>query len=1212
MAESYSVKARLSATDSGFTSTLKRALGSVTSLADKIKGGFAFGVLAGAGQQAFSAIKSGISSMVSEMGTANAAWKTFDANLKILGKTESEIKSVKSSMQKYATQTIYSASDMASTYAQLAAVGIKNTDKLVTGFGGLAAAAENPTQAMKTLSTQAVQMAAKPKVAWQDFKLMLEQTPAGLSAVAKEMGMTTSELVTAVQDGKVKTEDFFKAIDKVGNSKAFSNMATQYKTVNEAMDGLTETVSNVLNPAFDVLSQAGIDAISGIIDKLGEIDGKAIAEKVSGWIKKAQPYWEAFKTAVSKVWGVVSGVAKKLAPMFSAVGSAVRGSVKSFLDSVGQIDVQGVVAKISTAIDKIKGFFQAIADTGAFKALKTALSDLKNAFGNIGGAFGDMFKGADGAGVFDKIATSIGNVIKLLAKAISYVSKFVSGLSSGQMTGILGAIAGVAGGFKALDFLKSFKPFSKFKKNTKSDMGGAASSVVAPMSKIAQIINSVGGVIKSLGTGIKSIFVGFGKAMKVANPVNILALGVAIGIVAASFALLATQSSGVAEIITSIGTALGAIVSAAIQAVADALLTMAPIIPIIAEALVTMTPVVTAFGEAFAMVATAIGNAITQIVEALPPLVTAIGEAVSMIVEAFTPVVEIISTAITNIVQIISDAVVQIIEAIAPFLPAITDMITQIVQIVSDAIVKIVEALAPYMPELTKMVEATAQAIEAICAAFTALVEQIAPIVQAVTELVSTLGTAIADILGGVGDVLTSFGEAFNSAVTGIGDAIASVVDAISGGFAKVLDSIAGIINSIGNSARNAGEGFKATAEGIQMIAAISILDIAKSLGAVAVGMGEMVSAGGGLPPVGEAMEKITGSMLMSALAVASVNQALQGMSGTALSMVGSFTAAGTAIALFATKTGASSANIQQIGASAATAAGGFKPFASAALTVAASVLTLGKNAKSTVAGILSMAMAVKVVESGMTGIARGAAKTVAALQGMVAASQSVGAGLDALRTTAMTAMDTIGRAFDKAANAAKKSGTDMGNGFALGLQRSLVAAQVMVTAMVTTLVSALKSGRNAAYNAGSYFSAGFAQGMRSQLSAIKSAADQMAAAADKAVRAKLRIHSPSKVAEETAGYYGIGFVNTFDSMKRKVWAAAERMVSIPDIALPDLAMAYSGEMDADYDYYRNAEYTIEVSMPIDGREFARTTATYTQDELDRQQTRRSRRHGKA
>ena len=124
------------------------------------------------------------------------------------GHTAAEIKSIKGELQDFAEATIYSSSDMASTFAQLEAVGTKNTTKLVKGFGGLAAAAENPTQAMKTLSQQATQMAAKPTVAWEDFKLMLEQTPAGISAVAKQMGKSTQSLIKDVQNGKLATEDF--------------------------------------------------------------------------------------------------------------------------------------------------------------------------------------------------------------------------------------------------------------------------------------------------------------------------------------------------------------------------------------------------------------------------------------------------------------------------------------------------------------------------------------------------------------------------------------------------------------------------------------------------------------------------------------------------------------------------------------------------------------------------------------------------------------------------------------------------------------------------------------------------------------------------------------------------------------------------------------------------------------------------------------------
>lgn len=109
-------------------------------------------------------------------------------------------------------------------------------------------------------------MAAKPKVQWQDFKLMLEQTPAGIAAVAKEMGMSTSEMVTAVQDGKIATQDFFDAITKTGTNDTFGKMATQYKNVGQAMDGLYETVTNKLQPAYDKFSQFAIDGISKLTD----------------------------------------------------------------------------------------------------------------------------------------------------------------------------------------------------------------------------------------------------------------------------------------------------------------------------------------------------------------------------------------------------------------------------------------------------------------------------------------------------------------------------------------------------------------------------------------------------------------------------------------------------------------------------------------------------------------------------------------------------------------------------------------------------------------------------------------------------------------------------------------------------------------------------------------------------------------------------------
>lgn len=298
MAQSFSVKAVLQAIDENFTSTTNKAmqmmnkLGATSdSVSNKVaKGGSTttstFKSVAGAigvmslGTATLGAISNGISDVYKGLSETSATWQTFNGNMAYIGKSSGEIAKVRSELTKFAQQTIYSASDMASTYSQLAAVGTKNTTKLVKGFGGLAAASENPQQAMKTLSEQATQMAAKPMVQWQDFRLMLEQTPAGIAAVAKTMGMSTSELIKNVQDGKVKTEDFFNAIAKAGTNANFSKMATQYKTVGQAMDGLKETATNALLPTFDKIGSYGIKAISGIINYLDGINPQALAQSI--------------------------------------------------------------------------------------------------------------------------------------------------------------------------------------------------------------------------------------------------------------------------------------------------------------------------------------------------------------------------------------------------------------------------------------------------------------------------------------------------------------------------------------------------------------------------------------------------------------------------------------------------------------------------------------------------------------------------------------------------------------------------------------------------------------------------------------------------------------------------------------------------------------------------------------------------------------------
>ena len=316
--QTYTLEAVLSARDAGFSAGMKAALNKTETFSDKLKSGVGFGVFQAIGNKALNAVTSGISGMGSELSSSQAAWKTYEGTMKNFGASAKQIQKVKKELQDYAQATIYSSSDMSSTYAQLAAVGIKESDKLVMAFGGLASAAENPTQAMKTLSQQATQMAAKPKVQWEDFKLMLEQTPAGIAAVAKQMGMSTGELIKNVQSGTLSTQEFFENVKKVGNDKSWQNQAKQYKTADQAMDGLKETMSNELMPVYNAVTDIIIDDIDSLADASGKVDFKSVGE----WITKNQDKIKAGAKAIA-------GLAAAITAM--KVVNSIAGTFKTFV-----------------------------------------------------------------------------------------------------------------------------------------------------------------------------------------------------------------------------------------------------------------------------------------------------------------------------------------------------------------------------------------------------------------------------------------------------------------------------------------------------------------------------------------------------------------------------------------------------------------------------------------------------------------------------------------------------------------------------------------------------------------------------------------------------------------------------------------------------------------------------------------------------------------
>nr|DAR63767.1 MAG TPA: tail tape measure [Caudoviricetes sp.] len=564
--ENYSVTAVLSARDS-LSPKLKGVAGLLNSTGGMVKAGLGFGALSRIGGSAVASLGRNIKGLVNEINETNATWKTFTANMQMSGMGKAQINRTKKDLQNFAAKTIYSSKDMASTYAQLYAVNKKTTTGVVKGFGAVAAASENPRQAMKTLSTQATQMAAKPMVAWQDFKLMLEQSPAGLSRVAAKMGMTTKELVANVQAGKVKTEDFFKAMEKAGNDKSLLAMAQQYKTVGEAAEGLRATLATRLAPAFDVISKAGVGAISGAMATL------------SSRLEIASNSFKGVGTAFSKAFSAVGKSIAKITNSKSAVDAfkksmdglarSAKGAAK-FLEKHSD-SVAYFVTHIPELVEAFIGLKIALKLAGKMKALGTASETVASALPKAGKAAGVTSKKmlasskaflAMGAGVL--LMASGFWVMAQAAKTLAKAGPLAVGVFAGMAVGI--GLLGV--GLVVLS--KNMAKMSAGKLNSMSIAFvafGAAIVLCATgmliLANAAKTVSSGGGLAVGVLAGMAIAigllvvaFAKFGPALDTAIPAMlsfgamVVLIGGGIWLAAKGIAAVVTAISGLVESVT--------------------------------------------------------------------------------------------------------------------------------------------------------------------------------------------------------------------------------------------------------------------------------------------------------------------------------------------------------------------------------------------------------------------------------------------------------------------------------------------------------------------------------------------------------------------------------------------------------------------------------------------------------------------------------------
>lgn len=1031
------------------------------------------------------AITGGIRDMASELNSSQKAWKTFEGNLQAFGRSSEEIKTAKTEMQDFATKTIYSASDMASTYSQLDAVGTKNVGSLVKAFGGLAASAENPAQAMKSLSTQATQMASKPKVAWMDFKIMMEQAPAGMAAVAKEMGMSTADLVKAVQDGKVKTEDFFDAMNKAGNSDAFQKMATEFKTVDQAIDGAKESLSNKLMPAFEKLNQFGIKAVNAISDALDKINFDSIAEKLGGLLESIDI--DGFVSGVSSglaqagqmvsnffaifnkidVFGSMSDTIRDIVVTIQSLFETLTGEASGFenvIEGIGNI-IKTANTMIQNLAMGVQFALEAFENTGAIKNAYQAFRDLSEAALDLAVKLGDAIP-------WDTIGDAAGKVVNFVSQMASSFASFIKGLDANTIRNVATALLTMAVA------LKGIQAGVAIAKGLKSafDFGGTIIGLIGNILGLttAQAANAGASAAMSAGNTAVGTTAGAsaGSVMQLGVAVLMVGAGVlmaAAGVYILVQAAIQLSSAGAGAAIALVGIVAGIALLAVGAAALGAALTAGAI-------------GLLAFGATVLM----IGAGVAVATLAIAVLVDAIANGFALIV----------NTISSNAPQIIS-----------------------IIQAIADGIHSAMDGIATIIISVGTSINIALQGID---------------------DIFSSVGQAISTTAQGIGQGIESVFNGISTVITSTGDAIRTILD----GIANVFESIGNAAKNAGEGLKLMAEGIMLLV-GLNLADLAGTLT-ATAAGLFAIAHSGIAEAGAGLQQAGTGLILIATSAQLASVAIQSLPTALSTLITSINQLPSALTTAETAMSTFATSAVASFGGLSGAVSGIAVLQSALVGLSSALMATmsATSAMTSGFSAVTGVisslggvlgtipslfsvisasaiaanTSIMQLATSAPTVASSFANISSSAVSAMSQLNSVIMSAMTQ--ALSSVQSSMMMMVTVVLQSSIQMTQAGQRAGQGVSDGVTNGIRSGIASATSAMSSVVNSIQSIGMGGVSTMRYVGSMIGQGLASGMYSALGAVTAAANALVAQAERAAQAKAKIHSPSRLFRDNVGRY--------------------------------------------------------------------------------------------
>lgn len=590
--------------------------------------------------------------------------------------------------------------------------------------------------------------------------------------LARHFGISMQEASEKINGGKVKAEEFVKAMENYAASLDIGQMTDTFQN---RMISLSGTIRSV---GLEILG-IKIDPIKGMVIEAGGLFDQ-MSNRVTETTKFIKEHREEIVKVVTFILQNAVPALKVLIGMYVAAKAAALGfktAVAVSDISKGWKDVTKVTKEGATAWTFV----------GA--AAKTAVKGITSALGVMGTVgkvvFSGLSSGAAGLGAAISSIPIIGWIAIVITAVVGFVAwlyatnegfrNFVNGIVS-QIGAVLGQIGAVIGSVIG---------------NVASVIGSVIGVVVNIVGTIAGAIGTAAGVIGSvIGVIVGVVAKGIGIVVGVISTI--------VGVISRVIGTIITILTPVFQIIDLIITAIvgfGQIVWTIFSGIAEVVWTIiSTVVQIIGVVLygtimAIWNNVLVPFGEAVAYIFTHIGEVINAVMTFVITIVSTVWNAIVAVV---TPILQVIWTVISTVFN------------------AVVGVISSVMSAIWGVITAVWNAILPFIQPILNVMSAV---ISTVFGGIAAVVNGLMNAIK--NYIINPVATAVGYVVGTVGQIATSIKNAvqnaYNAVVNFVGNftsAGKNLIDGIVKGVAGAKDAVVNKIKEICSGALDAVKNF--------------------------------------------------------------------------------------------------------------------------------------------------------------------------------------------------------------------------------------------------------------------------------------------------------------------------------------------------------------------------------------------------------------------